>query len=108
MTYAGIMVINLQICVLSDFITLGNRELLFRSHNEIYLGRGQPVRFSTYDNTNHDFRTMPEYFNNYFLSITGKPHNVPNTNDNFAAYLYSTCNEPYPNINAGIFYEFII
>ena len=42
---------------------------------------------------------MPEYFNNHFLSITGKPHNVPNTNDNFAAYLNSTCNEPYRNIN---------
>jgi len=30
MTYAWIMVIHVQICVLSDFITLGNRELLFR------------------------------------------------------------------------------
>jgi len=48
MTYAWIMVIHLQICVLSDFITLGNRELLFRSHNAIYLGRGQPVRFSMF------------------------------------------------------------
>jgi len=39
------MVINMQICVLSDLITLGNRELLFRSHNAVELRRDQPVRF---------------------------------------------------------------
>ena len=42
-------------------------------------------QFNTHDNTSHDFQTMPEYFNNYFLSITGKHHNIPNMNDNFAA-----------------------
>jgi len=31
MTYAWIMVIHVQIWLLSNFITLGNRELLFRS-----------------------------------------------------------------------------
>jgi len=39
MTYACIMVIHMQICVLSDFITLGIRELLFRSHNAVDLWR---------------------------------------------------------------------
>jgi len=48
MTYAFIMVIHMQICVLSDFITLGNRELLFRLHNAVDLRREQPVRFSTF------------------------------------------------------------
>jgi len=48
MTYAWIMVIHVQIWVLSDFIMLGNRELLFRSHNAIYLRREQPVCFSTF------------------------------------------------------------
>jgi hypothetical protein len=56
-------------------------------------------QFNTHNNTNHDFQTLPEYFNNYLLSITGKYHNVPNMNDSFAAYLSSTCNEPYPNMN---------
>ena len=36
MTYACIMLIHVQICLLSDFITSGNIELLFRSHNAIY------------------------------------------------------------------------
>jgi hypothetical protein len=35
--YAWIMFIHVQICILSDFITSGNRELLFRSHNAIDL-----------------------------------------------------------------------
>jgi len=48
MTYACIVVIHMQICVLSDFITLGNRELLFRSHNAVELRREQPVRFSMF------------------------------------------------------------
>jgi hypothetical protein len=56
-------------------------------------------QLNTHDNTNHDFQTMPDYFNNYFLSITGKHHNVSNMNDNFAAYLRLTCNGPYPNMN---------
>jgi len=42
--YAWIMFIHVQICVLSDFITSGNRELLFRSHNAIDLRRGQQER----------------------------------------------------------------
>jgi hypothetical protein len=33
--HAWIMFIHVQICLLSDFITSGNRELLFRSHNAI-------------------------------------------------------------------------
>jgi len=48
MTYACIVVIYMQICVLSDFITLGNRELLFHSHNAVELRTDQPVRFSTF------------------------------------------------------------
>jgi len=43
--YAWIMFIHMQICVLSDFITSGNRELLFRSHNAIDLRRGQQECF---------------------------------------------------------------
>ena len=43
--YAWIMFIRVQICLLSDFITSGNRELLFRSHNAIDLRRGQRERF---------------------------------------------------------------
>jgi hypothetical protein len=39
--YAWIMFIHVQICLLSDFITSGNIELLFS-----YLRKGQPVRFS--------------------------------------------------------------
>jgi len=42
--YAWIMFIHMQICVLSDFILSGNRELLFRSHNAIDLRRGQLER----------------------------------------------------------------
>jgi len=34
---------NVLICLLSDFITLGNSELLFRSHNAIHLRRGQQI-----------------------------------------------------------------
>jgi len=48
MTYAWIVVIHVQIWGLSDFITLGKRELPFRSHNAIYLRREQPVRFSAF------------------------------------------------------------
>jgi hypothetical protein len=43
MTYfdacAWIMFIHVQICLLSDFITSGNTELLFRSHNAIFTNR---------------------------------------------------------------------
>jgi len=41
--YAWIMFIQVQICILSDVITSGNRELLFRSHNAIDSRRGQQV-----------------------------------------------------------------
>jgi len=43
--YSWIMFIQVQICLLSDFITSGNRELLFRSHNATELRRGQQERF---------------------------------------------------------------
>ena len=39
--YAWITFIRMQTCLLSDCITSGNRELLFRSHNAIDLRRGQ-------------------------------------------------------------------
>jgi len=39
------MFTNVQTCLLSDVITSGNRELLFRSHNAIDLRRGQQERF---------------------------------------------------------------
>jgi len=39
--YAWIMFIHVQICVLSDFIMSGNRQLLFCSHNTTDLRRGQ-------------------------------------------------------------------
>jgi len=52
--YAWIMFIKLQICVLlSDFITSGNRELLFRSHNTIDLWRGQQERFRAFRPARH-------------------------------------------------------
>ena len=37
-----------QTCLLSDVITSGKRELLFRSHNAIYLRRGQQERFGAF------------------------------------------------------------
>jgi len=46
--YAWIMFIYVQICVLSDFITSGNRELLFRSHNAVDLQRGQHECFRAF------------------------------------------------------------
>jgi len=46
--YAWIMFIHMQICVVSDFITSGNRELLFHSHNAIDLRRGQQERFRAF------------------------------------------------------------
>jgi len=42
------MFIQMQICLLSDFIMLRNRELLFRSHNAIRLQRGQQERFRAF------------------------------------------------------------
>jgi len=46
--YAWIMFIHMQICVVSDFITSGNRELLFCSHNAIDLRRGQQEHFRAF------------------------------------------------------------
>jgi hypothetical protein len=45
--YAWIMFIHVQICLLSDFITSGNIQLLFVRTTQ-YLGGGQPVRFSAF------------------------------------------------------------
>jgi len=49
MTYydvsAWIMFTHVQTCLLSDVITSGNRELLFRSHYAIDLRRVQQERF---------------------------------------------------------------
>jgi hypothetical protein len=42
------MFINVQTCLLSDVITSGNTELLFRSHNTIDLRRGQEERFGVF------------------------------------------------------------
>ena len=39
--YAWIMFIHVQICVVSDLIKSGNKELLFLLHNAIYLRTGQ-------------------------------------------------------------------
>jgi len=46
--YAWIMFMHLQTCLLSDFITSGNTELLFHSHNAINLRRGQQERFRAF------------------------------------------------------------
>jgi len=46
--FAWAMFIHVQICLLSDFITLGKRELLLRSHNAIHLQRGQQERFRAF------------------------------------------------------------
>jgi len=46
--YAWIMFIHMQICLLSGFIMSGNRELLFRSHNAIFLRSGQQERFRAF------------------------------------------------------------
>jgi len=52
MTYfdvcAWIMFINVQTCFLSDVITQGKSELLFRSHKGIDLRRGQQERFGAF------------------------------------------------------------
>jgi hypothetical protein len=37
--YASIMFIHVQICLLSDFITSDNIQLLFRSHNAVFTKR---------------------------------------------------------------------
>lgn len=56
-------------------------------------------QYNTHDNTSHDSQILPEYFNNHFLSTTGKHHNIPLLNEKFSAYLNTIDNVPYPNIN---------
>ena len=47
---------------------------------------------------NYNFQTIPDLFNNYFISIMGKNHSGVNKNNNFADYLRLTNNKPFPNI----------
>jgi hypothetical protein len=49
-------------------------------------------------NINYNIQTIPDFFNNYFLSITGKNHSAFNKNNNSVDYLCLTCNKPFPNI----------
>jgi len=46
--YAWIMFVQVEICLLSDLIASGNRELLFRSHNALDLRKGQQERFRAF------------------------------------------------------------
>ena len=48
-------------------------------------------------NINYNLQTIPDFFNNYFLSITGKNHSVLNKN-NSVGYQCLTCNKPFPNL----------
>ena len=48
-------------------------------------------------NVKYNRQTIPDFFNNYFLSITGKNHSAFNKNNNFVDYLHLTCNKPFPN-----------
>jgi len=50
-------------------------------------------------NINYNLQTIPDSFNNYFLSIMGKNHSAFNKNNNFVHYLHLTCNKPFPYIN---------
>jgi len=49
-------------------------------------------------NINYNFQNISDFFNNYFLSITGKNPSALNKNNNFVDYLRLACNEPFPNI----------
>ena len=49
-------------------------------------------------NVNCNFQTIPDSFNNYFLSIMGKSRSAVDKDNNFADYLCLTCNKPFPNI----------
>jgi hypothetical protein len=44
------------------------------------------------------FKTTPDFFKNYFLSITGKNYSAVNKNNNFADYQQLTHNKLFPNI----------
>jgi hypothetical protein len=46
--YAWIIFIHVHTCLLSDFIMLGNRGLLFLSYNATDLHRGQQERFGAF------------------------------------------------------------
>jgi len=48
-------------------------------------------------NVNYNFQTIPDLFNNYFISIMGKNHSAVNKNNNFADYLCLTSYKPFPN-----------
>jgi hypothetical protein len=47
---------------------------------------------------NYNPLTIPDFFSNYFLAITGKNHSAFNKNNNFVDYLHLTCNKLFPNI----------
>ena len=49
-------------------------------------------------NINYNLQTISDFFNNYFLSITGKNPSALNKSNNFVDYIHLTCNEPFPNI----------
>ena len=49
-------------------------------------------------NINDNLQTIPDFFNNYFLSITRKNRSASNKNNNSVDYLCLTCNKPFPNI----------
>jgi hypothetical protein len=49
-------------------------------------------------NINYNLQTIPDFFNNYFLSITGKNHSASNNNNNSVDYLRLTCNKLFPKI----------
>jgi hypothetical protein len=54
------------------------------------------LQLNTNGNIDYNFHTIPDSFNNYFM--TGKNHGAFNKNNNFVDYLHPTCNEPFPNI----------
>jgi len=47
---------------------------------------------------NYNFQTIPDFLNNYFLSITGKNHSAINKNNNSVDYLHQNFNKQFPNI----------
>jgi len=47
---------------------------------------------------NYNLQTIPDFFNSYFLSVTGKNHSAFNKNNNSVDYLRLTCNKPFGNI----------
>jgi hypothetical protein len=47
---------------------------------------------------NYNTQTIPDFFNDYVLSLTGKNYSAFNTNNNFVDYLHLTCNKLFPHI----------